>query len=79
VGVSRPVRVEAIIERPPAPPWIGELPCPEPVESWPGTMLHWRWGDKQAGTWTALVQYRRDGLMYLHWVSGELLDVEPDD
>jgi len=25
------------------------------------------------------VQYRRDSLMYLHWVSGELLDVEPDD
>jgi len=26
-----------------------------------------------------MVQYRREGLTYLHWVSGELLDVEPED
>jgi hypothetical protein len=71
------VRVEAVIERPPAPPWIGDLPYPETAESWPGTMLDWRWIDKRASTWTALVQYRRDGLTYLHWVSGELLDVDP--
>jgi hypothetical protein len=25
------------------------------------------------------VQYRRDGLTYLHWVSGELLHVEPQE
>ena len=73
------MRVEAVIERPPAPPWIGDLPYPEPVESWPGTLLDWRGVDKPAGTWTALVQYVRDGLTYLHWVSGELLDVEPDE
>jgi hypothetical protein len=41
-------------------------------------MLDWRWVDKQAGTWTAIVQYRREGLTYLHWASAELLDVEPE-
>jgi hypothetical protein len=41
-------------------------------------MLDGRWIDEQLGTWTALVQYRRDGLTYLHWVSGERLDVEPE-
>jgi hypothetical protein len=78
MGVRRLVRVEAVIERPPAPPWIGELPYPEPLASWPGTKLDGRWLDEAAGTWTALVQYRRDGLTYLHWVSGELLDVDLD-
>jgi hypothetical protein len=42
-------------------------------------MLDWRWLDKASGTWTALVHYRRDGLPYLHWVAGELLDVEPEN
>jgi hypothetical protein len=78
MGARRLVRIEAVIERPPAPPWIGELPFPVREASWPGTMLDWRWLDKQERTWTALVQYRRDGLTYLHWVSGELLDVEPE-
>jgi len=72
-------RVEAIIERPPAPPWISELLFPLHEEFWPGTLLDWRWLDKAAGTWTALVQYRREGLTYLHWVSGELLDVEAQE
>jgi hypothetical protein len=75
----RLVRVEAVIERPPPPPWIGGLPFPERQAYWPGTMLDWRWVDRQAGTCTALVQYRRDGLTYLHWVSGELLDVQPEN
>jgi len=35
-GVRRLVRVEALIERPPAPPWIGELPFPEPADYRPG-------------------------------------------
>ena len=78
MGVGRLVRVEAIIERPRAPPWIGDSPFSEPVESWPDTILDWRWFDRGEGTWTALVQYRRDGLTYLHWVSGGLLDVEPE-
>jgi hypothetical protein len=30
------------------------------------------------GTWTALVQYVRDGLTYQHRESRELLDVEPE-
>jgi hypothetical protein len=30
-------------------------------------MLDWRWLDRQAGTWPALVHYRSDGLTYLHW------------
>jgi hypothetical protein len=33
-------------------------------------MLDSRWIDKQAWTMTPYVQYRRDGLTYLHWVSG---------
>jgi hypothetical protein len=62
MGVRRLVRVEAIIEPPPTPLWIGELPFPVREAHWPGTMLVWRWLDRQAGTWTAQVQYRRDGL-----------------
>jgi hypothetical protein len=48
------------------------------VESWPGTVLAWRWTDKGQRLWTGLVRYQRDGLNYEHAVSGELLDVEPD-
>lgn len=73
------VKVEAVIERPPPPPWVGDLPVEEATSWWPGTLLDWRWVDKPEGTWTALVQYRREGLTYLHWVSGELLDVEPEE
>lgn len=69
----RSVRVEAIIERPPPLPWVGSLPVPEPVESWPGTLLSWRWLDKAAGLWVGIVRYRRDGLIYEHAVNGELL------
>ena len=72
-------RVEAVVERPPAPSWIGELPYPETAHYWPGTMLDWRWSNREAQTWTALVRYQRDGLTYLHWVSGELLDLEPEE
>lgn len=72
------MRVQAVIERPPAPPWIGELPFPTHAQWWPGRMLAWRWVDKKQGTWTALVRYTRDGLSYEHWLSGDLLDVEVD-
>jgi hypothetical protein len=74
----RSVLVEAIIERPPPLPWVGDLPVPEPVASWPGTLLSWRWLDKDAGLWVAMVRYRRDGLLYEHAVNGELLTVLPD-
>jgi hypothetical protein len=72
------VRVRAVIERPAKPPWIAELPFPAPMTWWPGNLLGWRWIDRRERTWTALVRYRREGLMYEHWVSGELLDVLPD-
>ncbi|MBK9741173.1 MAG: hypothetical protein IPO93_17170 [Actinobacteria bacterium] len=72
-----PVRVQAVIERPPAPPWIGELPFAERAEWWPGVLLAWRWLDRREGLWTALVRYHREGLTYEHWLSGELLDVGP--
>jgi hypothetical protein len=77
MGVRRLVRVEAVIERPPPPSWIGELPFPERQAYWPGTMLDWRCVDKRTGTWTAYVQYRRDGLTYSHWLCSELHDVDP--
>jgi hypothetical protein len=67
VTAHRSVRIEAMIERPPAPPRIGgDLPIPDREDHWPGTMLDWRWADKQAGTWSALVQYRHEGLTYLY-------------
>ena len=76
-GVTLPVRVLAVIERPQASPWIGELPFAERAEWWPGVLLSWRWLDKREGLWTALVRYHREGLTYEHWLSGELLDVPP--
>jgi hypothetical protein len=76
--VSRSVRVEAVIERPPPLPWVGDLPVPLPVESWPGTLLSWRWLDKDAGVWVGIVRYQRDGLLYEHAVNGELLTVLPE-
>jgi hypothetical protein len=78
MGARRLVRVDAVIERPPAPPWIGSLPFPERVEFGPGTLLDWRWVDKPARLWVGLVRYQRDGLTYEHAVIGELLTVEPD-
>lgn len=75
---SRSVRVEAVIDRPPPLPWVGDLPLREPVASWPGTLLSWRWLDKDAGLWVGMVRYRRDGLMYEHAVNGELLTVLPN-
>ena len=74
----RPVTVQALIERPPAPPWIGDLPTPTGAPVWHGYLLDWRWTNKDDRTWTAQVRYTRDGLTYEHWVSGELLDVVPE-
>ena len=71
--LPRPVLVVAVLERPPAPPWVGTVPFPERAESWPGWLLGWRWVDQAAGTWTGLVRYRREGLLYEHWIAGELL------
>jgi hypothetical protein len=75
VEVHRSVLVEAIIERPPPLPWVCDLPVTESVEWWPGTLLSWRWLDKDAGLWVGIVRYRRDGLLYEHAVNGELLTV----
>ena len=77
--LSRACRVEAVIERPPAPPWVGELPVPEAAAWWPGRLRAWRWIDREKRVRTGLVTYCRDGLLYEHWVSGELIQVEPDD
>jgi hypothetical protein len=74
----RRIHVQAVIERSPPPPWVGELPFREPVEWWTGTLLSWRWTDRAAGLWIGLVRYQRDGLNYEHAVSGELIDVQPD-
>ena len=74
----RSVLVEAIIERPPPLPWVGDLPVTQPETAWPGTLLSWRWLDKDAGLWVGMVRYRRDGLMYEHAVNGELLTVLPE-
>ena len=78
VQTHRSVRVAAVIERPPALPWVRDLPAHEPADSWPGTLLSWRWVDQDAGLWVGLVRYRRDGLMYEHSISGELLTVLPN-
>jgi hypothetical protein len=55
------------------------LPFPERADWWPGVLLSWRWVDRAQRTWTALVRYQRDGLQYEHWVSGEIVDVGPDN
>lgn len=41
----------------------------------------WRWVDAEHRTWTALIDYTRDGLTYSHWVHGDLIEVlpQPDD
>lgn len=70
---SRPVRVRAVLERPPPPPGV-VAPFPAPVDWWAGELLAWRWVDQAEGLWTGLVRYRREGLLYEHWVSGELLE-----
>lgn len=72
----RSVRVEAVIERPPSPPWC-QAPPAERTDWWEGTLLAWRWTDATRTAWTGLVRYSREGLLYEHWVSGELLTVEP--
>lgn len=72
----RGVRVQAVITRPPSAPGT-VAPHPAPVQSWPGTLLDWRWVDQAAGTWTGLVRYSREGLAYEHWIHGDLLDVAP--
>ena len=74
VLLPTPVHVEAVIERPPPLPWVvAELPFPERVDYWPGTLLAARWLDKAAGVWTGLVRYERDGLLYEHWLPGDLI------
>ncbi len=45
---------------------------PEKTDTWPGTLVAWRWIDDDAGLWTGLVRYRREGLMHEHWIAGEL-------
>ena len=72
----RSVRVQAVIARAPAPPGC-TAPFPIEVDWWPGTMLAWRWIDRERRTWMALVRYQRDGLTHEQWVNGDLLDVEP--
>ncbi len=69
--------MEAVIERPPAPRWIGELPFPVRTDWWPGTLLSWRWVDRERALWSGLVRYLREGPNYEHAVSGELIDVLP--
>lgn len=48
---------------------------PEKADTWPGSLLAWRWVDQAAGLWTGLVRYRREGLMHEHWIAGDLLNV----
>ena len=74
---ARPVRVQAVIERPAAAPGI-LVPQPARVDAWDGQLLSWRWLDRDAGAWTGLVRYAREGLMYEHWIHGDLLSVGPD-
>jgi len=69
--------VQAGIERPPAAPWIGELPFPQKTDGWEAQPLALRWIDQSQGLRTGLVRYRRDRLTYGHAVSGELIDVLP--
>lgn len=70
---ARPVRVRALIERPPPAPGC-TVPFAERVEWWDGRMLAWRWVDRDQRLWTALVEYSREGLLYHHWLSGDLVE-----
>ena len=71
--------MRAVIARPQKPPWVlADLPFPEPVDTWPGTLLSWRWIDPAAQTWCGVVRYCRDGLLYEHAVHGDLISVEPE-
>lgn len=54
---------------------VAELAFPERVEWWQGTLLSWRWTDRENGLWTGVVRYTRDGLNYEHAVSSELIDL----
>lgn len=82
-----PWGAESALDRPTIGKWLPregfetsrDLLFSEPVDYWPRTLLDWRWVDKSMGTWMALAQYWREGLTYLHWVSGEHLDVEPQE
>jgi len=58
---------------------VGVLPFPERVESWVGVLRAWRWIDVEQRIWAGLVDYSREGLLYSHWVNGDLIDVQPDD
>lgn len=55
------------------------LPFPERVDSWVGVLRACRWIDAEQCIWTGLVDYSREGLLYSHWVNGDLIDVQPDD
>jgi hypothetical protein len=35
-------------------------------------LLAGRWIDRDAGTWTGLVRYQREGLLCERWVNGDL-------
>jgi hypothetical protein len=48
---------------------------PEGAAWWSGTLRAWRWIDRDRRIWTGLVDYSRDGLLYSHWVNGDLIDV----
>ncbi len=44
------------------------------TEPLPGTLLDWRWSDRQRGQWTALVRVRTpQHLAYERWIDGEHL------
>ena len=46
---------------------------------WPGTLRAWRWIDRDERIWTGLVDYSRDGLLYSHWVNGDLIEMTSHD
>jgi hypothetical protein len=71
----RPCGVQTVIEPPPAPPWVGDLPVTDGAKWWPGTLRAWRWIERARRIWTGLVDYSRDGLVYSNWVNGDLLEV----
>lgn len=44
------------------------------TEPLPGTLLDWRWTDRERGRWTALVRVRTpQNLAYERWIAGEYL------
>lgn len=51
------------------------VPYTERVQWWPGTLLSWRWIDREAGLWSGVVRYSHDGLSYEHAMAGDLIEV----